>query len=244
MEFTMKLFPYIKTRLPLLVFVLAAAMTGCQKKDYFTDTGKHDPNFNGSVLQYLKSKPGMFDSVVRVIHLAGMDDVFEKEEITFFAPADSSIRATMRDLNNALAILGQREVKSLSQIKPEVWRAQLSRYLFKGKKSMNDFPQLDPANVSAYPGRIYSSYNGEIMNIGVVYNDAGGVKYAGYRQLVLSYIPSQSTPLDYQSWYPAYVASVNIAPTNGYVHALRFANHEFGFRASQFIENAIARGID
>lgn len=235
--------PSIKKLLPLALLAVAVS-TGCQKKDYFGDTGTHSAAFPGSVLQYLKSKPGMFDSVVRVIHLAGMDDVFEKEEITFFAPADSSFRATLTSLNTVLAGLGQKDVKSLSQIKPEVWRGQLSRYLFKGKKTMNDFPQLDPANVSAYPGRIYSSYGGEIMNIGVVYNDAGGVKYAGYRQLVLSFIPSQSTPLDYQSWYPAYVASVNIAPTNGYVHALRFANHVFGFNAGQFAENAIAKGID
>jgi hypothetical protein len=239
----MMLFSSIKKRMPLALMVLVV-ITGCQKKDYFTDTGTHSPNFNGSVLQYLKSKPGMFDSVVRVIGLAGMNEVFDKEEITFFAPADSSFRATIRTLNESLARLGQKEVKSLGQIKPEVWRDQLSRYLFKGKKSMNDFPQLDPANVSAYPGRIYSSYDGEIMNIGVVYNDAGGVKYAGYRQLVLSYIPSQSTPLDFLSWYPVYVASVNIAPTNGYVHALRFSNHVFGFNANQFIERALAKGID
>mgnify|MGYP003578099489 CR=1 FL=1 len=235
-------FSPLKKLFPLVALVLA--ITGCQKKDYFKDTGTHSPNFGGSVLQYLKSNPGMFDSVVRVIGLAGMNDVFEKGEITFFAPADSSFRATLDFLNLILSTRGQNEVKSLSQIKPEVWRAQLSRYLFKGKKSMNDFPQLDPANVSAYPGRIYGSYNGEIMNIGVIYNDAGGVRYAGYRQLVLSFIPSQSTPLDYLSWYPVFVASVNIAPTNGYVHALRFSNHAFGFNVTQFMESALAKGID
>ncbi|MGN6402110.1 MAG: hypothetical protein ACTHMD_16750 [Flavisolibacter sp.] len=240
----MILVAYIKKLFALLLFVSVMGAVGCQKKDYFSDTGTHSPNFQGNVLQYLKSKPGMFDSVARIIHLAGMDEVFEKEDITFFAPADSSIRATLNFLNIVLSSLGQKEVRSMDQIKPEVWRAQLSRYLFKGKKSMNDFPQLDPSNVSAYPGRIYTSYDGEIMNIGVIYNDAGGVKYAGYRQLLLSYIPSQSTPLDYQSWYPVYVASVNIAPTNGYVHALRFSNHVFGFEINQFIENAIAKGID
>lgn len=238
----MNLFSPLKKLLALAALV--AVTISCQKKDYFEDTGKHEPNFGGTVLQYLKSKPGMFDSVVRVIDLAGMNDVFEKEEITFFAPADSSFRATLLSLNRQLAQLGQKEVRSLSQVKPEVWREQLSRYLFKGKRSMNDFPQLDPANVSAYPGRIYSAYDGDIMNIGVVYNDAGGVKYAGYRQLLLSYIPSQSTPLDYQSWYAVFVASVNIAPTNGYVHALQFANHEFGFNSQQFTEKALAKGID
>lgn len=234
----------VKKAIPFLLLLLVAVITGCQKKDYFKNSGKQKAQFDGTVLQYLESRPDMFDSVVKIIHFAGMDDIFDKEEITFFAPADSSIRAAIQMLNLTLSSLGNQKVTSISQIKPEVWRHQLSRYVFKGKKSMNDFPQLDPANVAAYPGRIYSSYDGEIMNVGVIYNDAGGVKYAGYRQLQLSYIPSQSTPLDYQSWYPVAVASVNIEPSNGYVHALQFSNHLFGFDANQFIENAIAEGID
>lgn len=224
----------------LVVLVVA----GCKKNDHFTNTGKHQPNFQGSVLSYLKSKPEYFDSVVKIIRLAGMENVFEKEEITFFAPADSSVTNSLRFLNTVLRNQGKKEVTNLQQIKPEVWREQLSRYIIKGKKQMNDFPQIDPGNLSAFPGQIYSSYDGRIMNIGVVYNDAGGVKYAGYRQLAIAYIPSVSTPLDYRSWFSATVASVNIAPVNGYVHALRYTFHNFGFDIGQFTESAIAKGID
>ena len=231
-----------KIFLPLCLLALLVA--GCQKKDYFNDTGKHEPNFQGSVLSYLKTKPGYFDSVVKIIHLAGMDEIFDKEDITFFAPADSSVNNSISFLNMILRARGKKEVTKLEQIKPEVWREQLSRYLFKGKKSMNDFPQLDPQNLSAFSGQIYTSYDGQIMNVGVIYNDAGGVKYAGYRQLTVSYIPSISAPRDYRSWYSATVASVNIAPTNGYVHALRYTFHYFGFDPGQFIESAIAKGIE
>jgi hypothetical protein len=228
----------------LIVACVVLVAAGCQKKDYFNDTGKHEPNFQGSVLSYLKSKPEYFDSVVKIIRLAGMEQVFENEAITFFAPADSSVNNTIRFLNSILRNQGKKEVTNLAQIKPAVWREQLSRYLFKGKKSMNDFPQIDPNNLSAFPGQVYSSYDGGIMNVGVIYNDAGGVRYAGYRQLTVSYIPSASTPLDYRSWYAAIVASVNIAPTNGYVHALRYTFHNFGFDAGQFAESAIAKGIN
>jgi hypothetical protein len=216
----------------------------CAKDDYFKDSGTVNGSFQGNVLEYLKSKPQYFDSLTKVIRLAGMENIFSTEEITFFAPADSSIRNTIAELNRQLSFQGKQTVTRLEQIKPEVWRAQLGRYLFKGKKSMNNYPQLDPGNVSAYPGQIYATYDGGIMNIGVIYNDAGGVKYSGYRQLTLAYIPSASAPRDYLSWYPSTVASVNIAPTNGYVHALRYSNHFFGFDVFQFIENAIAKGID
>lgn len=219
-------------------------VAGCKKSDYFSNTGVHTGNFPGTVLDYLESKPEYFDSITKIIGLAGMEDIFSKEDITFFAPADSSVRSTLAFVNQLLKGQGKKEVTRLEQIKPEVWRAQLARYLFKGKKTMNDFPQLDRENISAYPGQIYSSYDGEIMNVGVVYNDAGGVKYAGYRQLQIAYIPSVSAPRDYRSWWPAVVASVNVAPTNGYVHVLNYSHHFFGFEPLQFLEMAVAKGID
>ena len=226
------------------MLVTIVIIAGCQKKDYFTNTGTHSPNFQGNVLEYLESKPQYFDSITKIIRLAGMEDIFRNEDITFFAPSDSSVKSTIKDLNFRLNSQGKRLVYRLEQIKPEVWRTQLSRYLFKGKKSMNDFPQLDPNNLSAYPGQIYASYDGDIMNVGVFYNDAGSVQYAGYRQLMLSFIPSATTPRDYNSWYSVRVASVNVAPTNGFVHVLNYPFHYFGFEPNQFIENAIAKGID
>lgn len=227
----------------IIAVIIAAIAVGCQKKDYFTDTGKHKPNYQGTVLDYLKSKPQMWDSLLKVIRIAAMEDVFKMETITFFAPADSCIARTITALNVYLDEKGKNRVTDLAQIKPEVWKKQLSRYLFKDARSMNDYPQLDPANLSAYPGQIYSSYIGDIMNIGVIYNDAGGVKYAGYRQLRLSFIPSVSAPRDYASWFSATVASVNVAPTNGYVHVLNYPNHNFGFSTTRFIEDVIDKGI-
>jgi len=230
----------------IITFLAAVVLVlvGCQKKDYFEDGGKHEATFNGSILDFLKSKPGMFDSLTKVIQLAGMESVFENEEITFFAPADSSISNTIHTINLTLRQRGLKEVTNLNQIKPSVWRKQLNRYVFKGKKSLTDYPQLDPENLSAFPGQIYASYDGDIMNIGSVYGAAGGVSYAGYRQLMISFIPSVSTPLDYLSWYSATVASVNIAPRNGYVHALRYTFHPFGFDTNQFFEQALLAGID
>lgn len=237
-----------RTGIIALMAMVFVAM-GC-KKDYYTDTGVHSGSFDGAVMEYLQSKPTYFDSLIKVIHLAGMDDVFKNEDITFFAPADSSISRTIDLLNFQLQNLGRPPVTRLEQIKPEVWRNQLSRYIFKGKKAMNDYRQIDPENLSAYPGQIYASYNGLLMNIGVIYNDVskedgtGVVKYAGYRQMLLSFIPSASAPRDFASWYSAIVASVNVAPTNGYVHVLQYSHHYFGFEPIQFIEEAMAKGID
>ena len=233
---------YRKIIIGALIAVVAFTM-GC-KKDYYKDTGVHTPNFDGTVMQYLEAKPEYFDSLIKVIKIAGMEDVFKKEDITFFAPADSSIKRTIRFVNDQLEILGKPLITRLEQIKPEVWRRQLSRYVFKEKKAMNDFRQIDITNLSAYPGQIYASYDGLLMNVGVIYDDAGGVKYAGYRHLQVSFIPSASAPRDFASWYSADVASVNIAPTNGYVHVLRYPTHYFGFSPTHFFEDAVSKGID
>ena len=215
---------------------------GCQK-DYYKDTGIHKGNFDGTVLEYLESKADYFSKVVKLIKLTGMENIFQSEDITFFAPADSSINRTLAILNQVGEDEGLPKVTRVEQISPNVWRKYLARYVFKGKKSMNDYRQLDPGNLSAYSGQIYASYDGSLMNVGVVYDDAGGVKYAGYRHMIISFIPTASAPLDYTTWYASDVASANIEPANGYVHALAYANHYFGFSPILFIQDAAAAGI-
>ncbi|MCD2424661.1 hypothetical protein LQ567_17905 [Niabella pedocola] len=204
------------------VMIVVLGFAACKKNDYYKDSGTHDPNFKGNVLQYLQSKPGQFDSVAKLIKIAGMESVFQNEEITFFAPSDSSIRASIDITNMNLASIGLNPINRMDQIKPAVWRKYLALYLFKGAKSLNDYPQIDFGNFSAFSGQIYYSYDGYPMNIGAVYQDAGGIKYAGYRMLYLSYIGSLSSPKDVSTWVSISVASANIHPSNGYVHALRY----------------------
>ncbi len=224
----------------LMIAGLIIGMSSCQK-DYYKDYGVHDPHYDGTVLDYLKSRPELFDTLVQVIHLAGMDDVFESNEITFFAPGDTSIKRSLNLLNRILYREGKDTISNLSQINPDVWRAELSLYLFEGKHLLNDYPQLDLSEKVAFGGQYYTSYGGRSMNIGVVYHNAGGVEYAGYRELMISYIPSLASPLN--AWFTTQVASVNIQPTNGVIHALRFSNHYFGFSVTDFIENAKEQGI-
>ena len=132
----------IKRIFSVCIIAFIVLMTSCNKNNYFHDSGTQVGSFNGTVLDYLKSKPEYFDSVAKIIHIAAMDDIFSKEEITFFAPSDSSVRSSIAALNKVLYNQGRTIVTRLEQIKPAVWRAQLARYLFKGKKSMNDYLYL------------------------------------------------------------------------------------------------------
>lgn len=243
MTFDLKYMIRIIKKTAPVICLLVVLLSACSKDKYFYDTGVHKAKFDGSILQYLRSKPMYFDTLVKVINVAGMNDVFEKENITFFAPPSSSIYKTVKRLNNYLRTNGQDTVAQLEQVKPEVWREMLSLYIFKGTSRLKDYPQLDTTAIVAFPGQGYTSYgeNGRTMNIGVFYQDAGGVKYAGYRQLILSFIPDFSKPKEMLVNIP--VASSDIAPDNGIVHVLQYQNHNFGFDTERFILTAASNGI-
>ncbi|QBR12855.1 fasciclin domain-containing protein [Sphingobacterium sp. CZ-2] len=223
-----------------LAVVMLICFTGCKK--YYFDSGIHDPKFNGSSIKYLESKLDFFDSTLMVIDLAGMKNVIENEEVTFFAPPSGCITRAVLGLNRQLQFNGKDTVKELSQIKPQVWKNMLSNYIFKGKNLLKDYPQRDTVSYLAYPGQNYTSYGGRIMNIGVIFNDAGGVQYAGYRQLFLAYIPDLSNPMVSLRNIP--IATSDIQTNNGVIHVLNRTKHTFGFFSNTFIDQAISAGID
>jgi len=238
--------------------LLLLVMSSCNKSNY-QDGGTLDPVFKGTTFDYLESRPDVFDSLTKVIRLAGLEQALKSEEVTFFAPPTETIQKTIRIVNLLLKSYGKDTVYNLRQIKPAVWKKMLSRYIFKHKKSLTDYPQVDFLNVPVFPGQPYVSYGGDVMNIGVKYADAGGVQYAGERSLYLSFIASLSSPTT--SWISSPVATSNVTTSNGYVHVLRFAtslnitntgglivldftDHYFGFDPFLFYNDALDNGID
>lgn len=217
----------------IFLFILLA--TACKKDDYYLDTGTIDPHYKGTILDYLKEKPFYFDTLVSVIKLAGMEEVFTKDTVTFFAPTDHSIQNTVMILNVNLYALGKDTIKTLGEVPPEVWKKYLSFYLFKGINELKDYPQIDFELLRTYPGQNYVSYNNRVMNIGVVYNSANDVKYVGYRQLYLTYIEKPAQIM--KSYQNAPVASSNIKPLNGVIHVLSDQHFFFGFSPFDFVND-------
>jgi len=238
------------TLLLSLVLVLTGLAFSCKKYEHYIDGGVKEAKFDGTILQYLQAKPLHFDTLTQVIKLAGMESTFSSDNITFFAPTDPTINRAIRTLNKELRSTGKDTVTKLSDVKPAVWKTALSLYIFKGTNRLKDYSQVDTLALNTYKGQGYISYNSAPMNIGVVYNDAvtnAGtanevrVKYAGYRQLMISFIPDMSRPQAF--WINAPVASSDINPTNGIVHALKMEKHSFGFNSSYFNSIAIENGI-
>jgi len=211
----------------ILSVLLITVISSCKKDEYYNDGGKANPVFNGNIMQYLESND-KFDTIAQIVKLAGMEDVFKNEKITFFAPTDEVIRQTIGlvntdlpnlsgRLNQALFNAGRDTLQKLSDVQPQIWRRFLSRYIYKGVYRLKDYPQIDFGLRELYPGSFYYTYDGEVSNIGVVYNSVNGVNYVGYRQLALSYLFDPSDPTRLTT---AAVASSDIQPSNGVVHVL------------------------
>lgn len=97
--------------------VLSFSAIGCQNDDYLEDGGKHNPYYNGTVLDYLEQHPDKhyFSDLVEMIHYAGMDSVFQNGEITFFAPTDWSISFSVDYLSRKLYFtMGEDSVKGFA----------------------------------------------------------------------------------------------------------------------------------
>lgn len=255
----MKIFINMRCLVVFFGFICCCFLS-CRKDSYYKDYGVIDDTYSGSMLDYLKGhKYHQFDSLVKIINLAGLDTVIQSGNYTFFAPGDSAIKLSVALLNTTLKSTGKDTVSDLDQISRATWRDMLSMYIFPGLKKVADYPQVDMSALPSFHGQAYTSFeNARIMNIGAIYEDASGVQYAGYRHLVLSYIPSYSAPL--VNWINNYIASSDIVTSNGIIHSLQYSNQiyvsssnttaiyfgapVFGFDPSAFSLSAISNGIN
>jgi hypothetical protein len=230
---------------------LFALFTSCKRDNYYTDGGLANPNYPATMMEYLEQKPVPFDTLAQVVKLAGLEEMFRKEDFTFFAPDDDVIKRTIGyydvnpdrggGLNEYLFRANRDTVKKLSDIDPIIWRKYLLRYMFRGVNRLKDYPQIDNALLSQFPGQLYYSYSGDVSNIGVIYNSANGVKYIGPRQLQITYVPDIANPTSGISRHK--ISSSDIKTTNGVVHTLESDGASFGFDQFEFNSDVYITGL-
>lgn len=230
----------------LSITLIVLMFSSCKK--YYLDSGQHEQVYDGTVMDYIKLRKDVFDSLYKVIQLADMEGTLNREGVTFFAPGDASIRKTIFELNDYLYSIGRDTIYTLDQVDSSVWKEYLSMYIYNNTYTLRDIPQLDTLNMNVFPGQGFISVGNQNMNIGVIHNhvstsDGQVIEYAGYRQLFLSYLLDVSNTGGYGSMVNAPVATSDIRAKNGVIHALEYRRHAFGFIASNFISSAYSKGI-
>lgn len=84
-------------------FSLTLSLMSCNKNDYKNDGGVHDANVNMTTYDYLKSNSS-FSSLVHLIDRAGLKDVINGKNVTFFATTNYSVDDFVKARYNRRAI--------------------------------------------------------------------------------------------------------------------------------------------
>ncbi|PSL44385.1 fasciclin domain-containing protein [Chitinophaga niastensis] len=219
------------TRLfPLLVVVLMVLTLSCKKDNYYKDSGKQVGVYDIGAYDFLKARPLFFDTLINIIDSAGLQDVLQKETVTFFAPTNHAIKKTMDVLNSARYMQNKDSVY-IRDIPGDIWKRFLSHYIFRGRYMLKDIARRDKLQLPVFPGQNMESYNGYIMNLGVQFSDYSKTKDVGPRTVVITAIGDLANPAGITNL----VATSDLQCKNEVVHVLD-DDHFFGFDAFAFTQ--------
>ncbi|NRF37981.1 hypothetical protein [Pedobacter foliorum] len=218
----------------LVAFLFSAIIfqMGCKKEKGYYQTPNINSGTNLDIYDYLKSKPGVYDSLLLVIDKLKMEGTLRDSAITIFAVSNSSFQIAIKNLNDArrannkkaiyLTELASGKSPNIDQEKAKNDSIHLdtlvSRYIIKGLFKSTDFSVGD--------GRDLASIRGSYPMHGKrQYADAQGMQNGGPEVIEFANTKrSVFTP----NWAFAYTSSVNIQAKNGIIHLVQ-PDHVFGF---------------
>ena len=161
--------------------------------------------------------------------LVWLENVLRDSAVTFFAPTDFSVQKVMNIINGSRHEAFKDSLK-LAEVPADVWKRYLSRYIFRDKYMLKDVPRFMLSQLDLYPGMNMESWQGYVMNLGVIFSDYNGTRDVGPRQLILMDVGS----LEHPNNIIALVASSDMQTANGVVHVLN-SDHTLGFNANDFV---------
>jgi uncharacterized surface protein with fasciclin (FAS1) repeats len=221
-----------------LIFAMYVGLAGCQKVDGdYTANNKSTEIYNGSVYEYLKSRPGEFDSLLAVIERVGLADTLKNEQnITLFAVKNESFQQVVGRYNLARSVRGKKPIY-LKDRPVEFLDSVISRYIIKGAYVADDFKFNDGLPITSvkwnYP-----------MSAKLVTGNSSGLIKGGPASVEFSFTNRSSYTFN---WVKASTVAINISAKNGIIHILE-PLHPFGFgeyskAVSEPYDGSIFRGV-
>ena len=202
----------------LIYFLLVLFIASCSKDAGYYNKEVQKIKFNGTIQEYLASKPGVFDSLLKVLDRVELNAILkDSSNITLFAPTNQSFKTALENLNNtrkkadkAMEYLGNIDILHLDTM--------MSNYIIRGIYPTDSLQFKD-----GLP--IYDFKNGHRMNAKVVNSNSSGYIKGG--PVVIEYSDTKSSQFT-RNWVTATTSSINIEASNGFIHVLS-PDHVFGF---------------
>ncbi|WP_256004759.1 fasciclin domain-containing protein [Pedobacter deserti] len=218
-----------------LLFGALLIQFGCKKEDTYSRAVDISMEVNMNTYDYLKSKPGVYDSLLYVIDRMGLAETLKSGEVTLFAPSNESFRIAIRNLNDVrkaqskpAMFLGTIAAGATDDMLPrERPKARSDKEHLDSMINMYIIPGLfTAANFSLGDGLPLTSNKVDYPMHGKrVFADAQGWQGGGSEVIEFS---NTKRSVFVPHWAKTTTTSVNIKTTNGIVHLLE-PDHVFGF---------------
>lgn len=201
----------------VLLFVIGFTYASCRKDGGFYEDPGAQPQYAGNTYEYLKSKPGIFDSLLVAVDRMGLQKTLTDSNVTLFAVTNSSFQLALRNLNT-LRRQSDKDPLFIKNIDGVQLDTMTSYYIIRGKIPTDSLLLQDGKNIN---GVRY----GYPMHAQVTRRSASGQTGAGPEVIDFSNT-KRSKFVRY--WSTSTTSSNNIRTKNGIVHVVS-PDHIFGF---------------
>jgi hypothetical protein len=206
---------YRKALKPLLVVMLLLA--ACTKDGGFHNAPENDTKFTGNTYDYLKSKPGVYDSLIAIVDRMGLKPMLTDSNITLFAVTNPSFQLAINNLNT-LRRQSDKDPLFLANIDGVQLDTMASYYIIRGKRTTDSLVLQDGLDLSSV--RFGYPMHGKVIKISASGHTEGGPEVIEFSNT------KRSKFIRY--WSTATTGSNNIKTKNGIVHVVS-PDHIFGF---------------
>lgn len=199
------------------LLIAAIAFASCGEDEGYYALKNPAEGFDGTVLEYLESKPGVYDSLLRVVQRLGLEDVLRDSTVTLFAPSNTSFQLALTNLNN-LRKRNDKEPEYLINIDEVQLDTMMAQYIIRGNYPTDSLVLKDGLRLS-------SVRFGYPMHARLNDNSSSGFVTGGPTSIQFS---DTKRSLFERDWISTTTGSVNLAASNGVIHVLN-PDHVFGF---------------
>ncbi|WP_257667486.1 discoidin domain-containing protein [Parapedobacter tibetensis] len=192
-------------------------LVACAKDGGYYNPVAVEKQFDGDTYAYLKSKPGVYDSLIQVIDRMELAPTLRDSNITLFALTNENFQLAITNLNN-IRLLADRSPEYLATINPRHLDTMITQYIIRGKYPTDSMLLQDGVNLVAIR-------HGYPMHAKLARTTSSGFRDGGPETIDFSDTKKSQFR---RNWITTNTGSINIETNNAFVHVIN-NDHVFGF---------------